>query len=79
MSNRCFHLALAAVLALAITGCGKKESNETAEQPAATAAPAGKTVDASTAGTVTGKVTLDGKPRPRKTHQHERRALLPKS
>jgi plastocyanin len=62
MSNRYFHLALAAIVAIAITGCGKKESNETAEQPAATTAPAGKTVDAATAGTVTGKVTLDGKP-----------------
>lgn len=63
MSNRCLHLALAAAMALAITGCGSKESSQTAEQPAApSAAPAGKTVDASTAGSVAGKVTLEGKP-----------------
>ncbi|MFZ3216788.1 MAG: carboxypeptidase regulatory-like domain-containing protein [Candidatus Acidiferrales bacterium] len=61
MSQRSFHLALASLLAVALIGCGSKESNQTAEQPAAPAA-AGKTVDASTAGTVTGKVTLEGKP-----------------
>ena len=66
MSNRFIHLALAAVLALAITGCGSKESAPTAEQPAASTAPAGKTVDASTAGSVSGKVTLDGKPAQKK-------------
>ncbi len=48
------------VLALAITGCGgKKEETSEAPAPAATA-PAGKTVDAVTAGEVTGSVKLDG-------------------
>lgn len=61
MKNRLFHLALAAVVALTITGCGKKEGNEAApSQPAATAAPAA-TVDAASAGSITGTVTLDGK------------------
>ena len=66
MRNRYRTLALAAIAALAITGCGKKEGNENAEQPAAPAATAGKTVDASTAGSVSGKVTLTGKPAPEK-------------
>ena len=65
MNHRFSHLALAALMALAITGCGSKES-ATTEQPAATTAPAGKTVDASTAGSVTGTVTLDGKAAPEK-------------
>ncbi len=48
------------VFALALTGCGgnKNESSETAA-PAANA-PAGKTVDAATAGEVSGSVKLDG-------------------
>jgi plastocyanin len=66
MRNRYRTLALAAIVALAIAGCGKKEGNENAEQPAAGAATAGKTVDASTAGSVSGKVTLTGKPTPEK-------------
>ncbi|MGB7751375.1 MAG: hypothetical protein WCF88_07465, partial [Candidatus Acidiferrales bacterium] len=65
MLNRFSHLALAALMAIAITGCGSKESTTT-EQPAATTAPAGKTVDASTVGSVAGKVTLDGKAAPEK-------------
>jgi plastocyanin len=53
-----YSLALAA-FALAVAGCGgnKPESTETAP---ATGAPAGKTVDAATAGEVTGSVKLDG-------------------
>src|SRR5580692_6520174 len=66
MNHRFSHLALAALIALAITGCGSKESAPTAEQPAATTAPAGKTVDATTTGSVTGTVTLDGKAAPEK-------------
>ena len=67
MTNRLFSISLAALMALAITGCGSKDSSQTAEQPAApSAAPAGKTVDASTAGSVSGKVSLDGKARARK-------------
>ena len=64
MNYRFSHLALAALVALAVTGCGSKESAPTAEQPAATTAPAGKTVDATTTGSVSGKVTLDGKAAP---------------
>ena len=66
MSNRFCNLALAALLAIAITGCGSKDSNQTAEQPATPAATATKTVDASTAGSVKGTVTLDGKAAPEK-------------
>jgi plastocyanin len=67
MNHRFSHLALAALMALAITGCGSKDSGQTAEQPAApAAAPTGKTVDATTTGSVTGTVTLDGKAAPEK-------------
>jgi plastocyanin len=62
MKNKFIHFALAAVVALAITGCGKKEGSEEAGQPAATSSAPMKMVDASTAGSVTGTVTLDGKP-----------------
>jgi plastocyanin/predicted small lipoprotein YifL len=66
MKIKFFSFAIAAMVALAITGCGSKEST-TSEQPAATApAATGKTVDATTAGSVTGSVTLDGKPAPAK-------------
>ena len=60
MNNKLFHLALAAVLAAAVAGCGNKEKQETASQPAAPAATAGKTVDPATAGSVSGTVNLDG-------------------
>jgi len=49
------------MFAMAITGCGgkKEESSDNTAAPAASA-PAGKTVDAATAGEVTGSVKLDG-------------------
>lgn len=51
---------LSVVLALGTTGCGKKEeAPATAEQPAA-----GKTVDPSTAGTISGTVKFTGTPPP---------------
>ena len=55
-----YSLAVGA-FAMAITGCGgnKQESTENTAAPAA-GAPAGKTVDAATAGEVTGSVKLDG-------------------
>ena len=50
----------AGMFAMAITGCGGKK-DESAEAPApAASAPAGKMVDAATAGEVTGSVKLDG-------------------
>lgn len=55
-----FTLAIAAGLAFAGCGGGNK-APEAPAQPAATAPAAGKTVDASTAGSVTGAVKLDGK------------------
>jgi plastocyanin len=45
--------------ALLMTGCGGKKEEAT-EAPAPASAPAGKTVDAATAGEVTGSVKLDG-------------------
>ena len=54
-----YSLAIGA-FALAITGCGgKNEQSSEAPGPAASA-PAGKIVDAATAGEVTGSVKLDG-------------------
>ncbi len=55
-----YSLAVGA-FAMAITGCGgnKQESTENTAAPAANA-PAGKSVDAATAGEVTGSVKLDG-------------------
>jgi plastocyanin len=61
MNTKFFHFALSVVLALAIVGCGGGEKKEETAAPAP-AAPAGKTVDAATAGSVTGTVTLEGKP-----------------
>ncbi len=60
MKRAWFYVALMAALAVAISGCGKKESPETSEQPAATNAPAGATVDAATAGSVTGMAMIEG-------------------
>ncbi len=52
-----------ATLALAITGCGGGNKEEPAEAPApAASAPAGKPVDATTAGSITGMVKLEGTP-----------------
>ena len=59
MNNKLFHLTLASVLALAIAGCGGSKDQSTS-QTAAPAPTAGKTVDSSTAGSVSGTVTLDG-------------------
>jgi plastocyanin len=59
MKIKFLHLSLAALLAVAIVGCGGSKS-EAPSQPAATAPAAAKTVDASTAGSVTGTVNLDG-------------------
>jgi hypothetical protein len=44
-------------IALAVTGCSKKESDESSQPPAPTAV-----VDPSTAGSITGTVRLDGAP-----------------
>src|ERR1700741_4610430 len=60
MNTKLLNLTLAAFLAAAIAGCGGKEKNEPTSQPAAPAPTAGKTVDQSTAGSVSGTVTLDG-------------------
>ena len=78
MKTKFFNLALAAVIAVAIAGCGGKEKTETNEQPVKSS-NATKVVDTSTAGSVTGTVTLDGKPAAGQANQHERRALLPES
>lgn len=59
MKRAWFYMALMAALAIAVSGCGKKESPETSEQPAAKA-PAGATVDAATAGSVTGMAMIEG-------------------
>jgi plastocyanin len=66
MKHKLFHLGLATLLTFAFAGCGggKKEESPAASSPASpAAAPAAtNTVDAATAGSVTGTVTLDGKP-----------------
>jgi plastocyanin len=49
--------ALSLCIALAVTGCSKKDFDESAEPPAPTAV-----VDPATAGSITGTVTLDGPP-----------------
>jgi hypothetical protein len=55
-----FGMAAAVALATAMISCGGS-SNQSSEAPAATpAAPAGKAVDASTAGSVKGMIKLDG-------------------
>jgi plastocyanin len=61
MKNKVCYLALAALVALGFAGCGGNKSNESSEQPNATPATTGATVDAATAGSVTGSVKLDGK------------------
>ncbi len=60
MKARVFHSVLAVALVLTFTSCGKKETQET--QQTTNAPAAGKTVDAATAGSVSGTVTLDGTP-----------------
>jgi hypothetical protein len=59
MKGRVLGLASAVVLTLAVAGCAKK-SEQPAEKPSAPAAPAA-TVNAATAGTITGTVKLIGK------------------
>ncbi len=54
MKRRYLDLTLAAAVALAVTGCGKSEKSESST-PAAS-------VDPTTAGSITGTVTLDGTP-----------------
>jgi plastocyanin len=61
MKNKVCYLALAALVALIFAGCGGNKSSESSEQPNATSATTGATVDAATAGSVTGSVKLDGK------------------
>jgi len=53
-------LLLAAALVVTIVGCGKKSEESESETAAPAAAPAGKTVDPTTAGEITGTVTLNG-------------------
>jgi plastocyanin len=60
MNTKLLNLTLAAVLAVAIAGCGGKGKDESTSQPAAPAPAAGKTVDQSTAGSVSGTVILVG-------------------
>lgn len=60
MNTKLVNLTLAALLAVVVAGCGNKEKEESSSQPAPAAPAAGKTVDASTAGSVTGTVNLDG-------------------
>jgi plastocyanin len=60
MKIKFFSFALAAIVALSITGCGGGSKPSETSQPVATS-PA-KAIDASTVGSVTGTVTLDGKP-----------------
>jgi plastocyanin len=59
MNTKLLNLTLAAVLAASVAGCGDKK-DESTSQPAAPAPTAGKTVDQSTAGSVSGTVTLTG-------------------
>ena len=62
MKTKFIHLALTGLVALAFVGCGGSKKEETpSAQPAASAPAGGKTVDAATAGSVSGKVTLEGK------------------
>src|ERR1700739_2730217 len=50
----------ASALAIAMISCGGGAKQKTAEAPAAN--PTGKTVDAATAGSITGTIKLDGAP-----------------
>lgn len=62
MKTRLYRLALATLAALVVVGCGGGAKKEEAPASSATAPAAGKTVDAATVGSITGTVTLDGKP-----------------
>jgi plastocyanin len=59
MKIKFLNLSFAAVLAIAIVGCGGSKSESTS-QPAPAAPTSAKTVDPSTAGSITGTVSLDG-------------------
>jgi plastocyanin len=59
MKIKFMHLSFAALLAIAIVGCGGSKSESTS-QPAPAAPASAKTVDPSTAGSITGTVNLDG-------------------
>jgi plastocyanin len=59
MNTKLLNLTLAAALAASVAGCGGKK-DESTSQPAAPAPTAAKTVDQSTAGSVSGTVTLAG-------------------
>ncbi|MGA8768246.1 MAG: hypothetical protein WB559_14600, partial [Candidatus Acidiferrales bacterium] len=59
MKRRFLILTLGAAVAVAFGGCGNRENSESS-------APAAR-VDASTAGSITGTVTLDGAPPVSKT------------
>ncbi len=61
MRTRIIYLALAGVVALAFVGCGGKKEEAPTASPSASAPAGGKTIDAGTAGSVAGTVTLDGK------------------
>ena len=60
MKSKLFPIVLVAALAVMLSSCGKKETQQPAEQkaPAAAAMP----IDMATVGEVTGTVTLDGAP-----------------
>jgi plastocyanin len=60
MKNKSLCFGFAALFALAFAGCGSKSGSESSEQPAATSATPGATVDTATAATITGTVELDG-------------------
>jgi hypothetical protein len=61
-----FSLAIG-VFALALVGCGGNKQESSGGPAPAASAPAGKTVDAATAGEVSGSVKLDGTPPKMKT------------
>jgi hypothetical protein len=59
-SKLVFLLGVLLILAAAMMSCGKKQ--ETSEAPSSTTSQVAKPVDASTAGSITGTVQLEGKP-----------------
>ena len=62
MKTKIIHLALTAFVALTFVSCGGSKKEETpSAQPTAGTPAGGKSVDAATAGSVSGTVTLDGK------------------
>jgi plastocyanin len=55
-------LVITSALAIAVTGCGKKEGSESADQPMSAPAGPAATIDPTTVGEVTGTVSLTGAP-----------------